>query len=95
MRALFLSSTLIVALAGGGCISRTASVATEARPLVTCEAPRPEVCTHDYDPVCAVRASPTRSPTRKTYGNDCTACRDEAVRGYRVGSCEEIAERYG
>lgn len=55
---------------------------------VQCTEPRPEVCTMDYTPVCALR---TGSGTEqwKTYANACTACSDAAVTGYRANACPE------
>lgn len=62
--------------------------------LVTCEEPRPEVCTRDYRPVCGARdtgirciTTPCPSTEWKTYGNACTACSDPKVAGHRPGEC--------
>ncbi len=46
---------------------------------------RPEVCTQEYVPVCGQR----EDGTRKTYGNKCDACADQAVRGFVTGACPE------
>jgi hypothetical protein len=62
---------------------------TETKPdMAQCTEPRPEVCTMDYTPVCALR---TESGTEqwKTYANACTACSDAAVTGYRENACPE------
>lgn len=57
--------------------------AEPAPDLVACPEPRPEVCTHQYDPVCGTRSD----GTTKTYGNGCTACADASVVGFRPGAC--------
>ena len=54
--------------------------------LILCSDPRPEVCTMDYTPVCALRAA-AATEQWKTYANACTACSDEAVKGYRENAC--------
>ena len=51
---------------------------------VACEDPRPEVCTMDYRPVCAVHADGSLA----TASNACVACSDPSVVGYRTGPCE-------
>ena len=50
-----------------------------------CQDPRPEVCTMEYDPVCARLADGGNG----TRSNACTACADAAVVSYRPGACEE------
>ena len=63
---------------------------------VECVVPRPEICTHDYRPVCALRDTGIRCVTEpcdtwetKTFGNACAACADGGVYGWRPGECEE------
>lgn len=51
---------------------------------VICTEPRPEICTMDYQPVCASLAS----GSYKTYSNGCSACSDLSVISYRDGMCE-------
>ncbi len=53
--------------------------------MVQCPTPRPQVCTRDYRPVCAVLGN----DERKQYSNGCSACGDEAVTGYVAGPCEQ------
>lgn len=65
-----------------GCASEP--VVTPAAYDVACEDPRPEICTMDYRPVCAVHADGSES----TAANGCGACSDPAVIGYRNGACE-------
>lgn len=52
--------------------------------MVACPSPRPQVCTQDYRPVCAV----LQDGSFNTYPNGCNACSDPAVSGYREGPCE-------
>jgi len=52
--------------------------------MVACPEVRPQICTHEYRPVCAQ----LQDGNLKTYSNGCTACSDPAVTGYREGACE-------
>lgn len=52
--------------------------------LVTCAEPRPEVCTMQYEPVCA-RLGDGEGAEWKTYPSGCTACGDAEVSAYRPG----------
>lgn len=84
-----LLATLLTAASGCGEQPQSAADYTE------CSTPRPQMCTREYQPVCAaldtgVRCvtEPCPSQTRKTYGNACDACADQAVTGYSAGACE-------
>jgi hypothetical protein len=83
--------TLVLALATG-CTAGSAPRAEDggSTPAFTaCRAPRPELCTREYRPVCArLAGAPERSVTRS---NACVACSDPAVEGYRPGACETDA----
>jgi len=52
--------------------------------LTTCEDPRPQVCTLQYQPVCGFSSA----DEFKTYSNACSACSDQIVTGHRPGACE-------
>ena len=61
---------------------------------IACASPRPEVCTYDYQPVCAQRDTgvrcikqPCASSEPVTMSNGCSACSDAKVLGYRAGAC--------
>ena len=56
--------------------------------MVACTEPRPQVCTQDYRPVCAM----LHDGGFKTYSNGCNACSDPSVTGYREGVCEQTGE---
>lgn len=58
---------------------------------VACQAPRPEVCTMHYDPVCGERGD----GSRHTYSNACQACADMSVVGYRQDACPGQAPEGG
>ncbi len=59
---------------------------SKVEPEVTaCEDPRPQICTMEYRPVCAM----LDSAELKTYSSGCSACSDAAVQQYRPGACEE------
>ena len=80
---------LPVQLTGLAVMLTAASACTwaETEPdLVRCTDPRPEVCTMDYTPVCALRAE-DGSEHWKTYANACTACSDATVKAYREKAC--------
>ncbi len=57
---------------------------TLSEPLVECQAPRPQMCTRQYDPVCGIAAD----GVRKTQGNACSACSDAAIVAYVSGECD-------
>jgi hypothetical protein len=50
---------------------------------IPCLDPRPQVCTMEYDPVCAT----LEDGSEATYSNACGACADAGVRSYRPGTC--------
>lgn len=61
---------------------------------VACKEPRPQICTRDYRPVCAIRdtgircvTTPCPSTELKTYSNACSACGDATVMGFTQGAC--------
>lgn len=75
--ALILAALLLIA----GCATRP-----ETPPLVTqCDTTRPQVCTMEYDPVCAQLVA----GGRKTYSSPCNACADDTVSGFMRGACPE------
>jgi hypothetical protein len=55
--------------------------------LILCEKPRPQICTREYDPVCAR----LQDGSVKTYATGCTSCSDEKVVSYRKGACEIVS----
>jgi hypothetical protein len=52
--------------------------------LTHCTEPRPQICTNEYNPVCATLAG----GQRETRATGCTACADAAVVGWVMGACE-------
>jgi len=54
-----------------------------AMDIIICTEPRPQICTREYDPVCAT----LQDGHVKTYATGCTSCSDSAVTGYRLGDC--------
>ena len=55
--------------------------------LTVCSEPRPQICTREYNPVCATY----KGGHKKTGATGCTACSDPEVIGYTMGACEAIA----
>lgn len=53
--------------------------------LTLCPDVRPQICTQDYNPVCAR----LEDGSWKSYPNGCTACGDPKVVGYRKGDCTD------
>ncbi|MEH6557586.1 MAG: hypothetical protein V7459_06825 [Oceanicoccus sp.] len=49
-----------------------------------CTDPRPEICTMEYMPVCAMHIS----GEMKTYSSGCSACSHQQVIHYQMGECE-------
>jgi hypothetical protein len=64
----------------GGSVRQDAS---DDPTLTQCVDPRPEVCTHEYRPVCGE----SEDGSMKTYGNACGACSHQEVTGHRPGEC--------
>jgi hypothetical protein len=72
---------VIFGLSAIGCESSDVNTAEE---LIACPEIRPEVCTQEYDPVCALR----KDGSYKTYSNGCSSCSDTEVVGYMADACE-------
>jgi hypothetical protein len=51
--------------------------------LILCQEPRPQICTREYDPVCAM----LQDGSTKTGSTGCTSCSDPEVIGYKMGAC--------
>lgn len=51
--------------------------------LILCEEPRPQICTREYDPVCAT----FKDGSTVTGSTGCTSCSDPEVIGYKKGAC--------
>jgi len=57
----------------------------EEDPLIQCPTPRPQVCTMEYNPVCAGLQGGGVS----MYSSPCNACADDSVTGYTPGACAD------
>ena len=51
--------------------------------VTICKPPRPQICTMDYNPVCAK----LKSGHQKTYSNGCSSCSDPNVIEYVDKAC--------
>lgn len=67
--------------------------------FVQCPEKRPEMCTHQFKPVCAevdngVRCvtTPCNSTDKKDYGNACAACADAKVVGHWPVACDQLGD---
>jgi hypothetical protein len=74
---IFLGLAISVLLAG--CMSQP-EVSGSA-----CPEPRPQVCTMEYNPTCAVLAD----GSQQEYSSPCNACADDAVETVLTGPCPE------
>lgn len=68
---------------------------TDMAEYTQCSDPRPEICTQEYNPVCAIKkvdaqcvTTPCEPTEHKTYSTGCTACADSSVTMYKPGACE-------
>ena len=77
MRAVLLVAVLFFV---AGCQTQPASTL-----YTQCPAERPQVCTMEYNPVCAT----VKSVGQKTYSSACNACADDQVTQYLGGACPE------
>ncbi len=87
---------LLAVLALAGCAEYTPEKAEKTQPgYIACLEPRPELCTQQYDPVCAERdtgircvTTPCDSSEWLRYANACMACADSRVYGYVPRDCD-------
>lgn len=86
-RALGWAALLASVLMLSGCLASLSTTPNSSSSMsagVSCEQPRPRVCTMEYLPVCAALSA----GGKKTYASGCNACADIAVRSYVDGACE-------
>ncbi len=79
---------LLAALFSVACVDSARQEVIEERTssgtdLILCDEPRPQICTREYNPVCAI----LNDGHKDTRSTGCTACSDSAVSGYRMGEC--------
>lgn len=79
MRIVWACAALLVL---AGCASKPPA---PTLPMTQCPATRPQVCTMQYEPVCAQR---DKGGLRE-YASGCNACADESVQAYLPGPCPE------
>ena len=80
------TTMLLLILVIGGCASshETTGGSAVTGNITACTEPRPQICTREYRPVCAMLAD----GSTLTYATGCTACSDQRVSGYRDLACE-------
>ena len=71
-------------LIGCSSVAETKNIKIAEPKIMICKEPRPQLCTLNYQPVCAT----TKNTKEKTYANGCSACSDKNVINYREGACE-------
>lgn len=60
------------------------SDSNEKKKTIVCTEPRPQICTMQYMPVCAILGD----GSTKTYATDCSACSDARVVSYSADACK-------
>jgi hypothetical protein len=82
-----LCSLVLLSLCAGGCATTSDEKNNLNEPgaldIILCEEPRPEICTREYDPVCAT----LQDGSTRTGATGCTSCSDPQVLGYKKGAC--------
>lgn len=88
---------LLAIACSAGCSASSLDSSEAVELEYVCEDPRPQMCTMDYRPVCALRdtgvrcvTTPCPSTEWATYSNGCSACSDPAVVGYVEGECAGV-----
>ena len=74
-------SWVFIALA----LALLSACASQPVDMISCPEPRPELCTMEFVPTCAVLAG----GKRKEFASPCAACADELVTGYVSGGCSK------
>ena len=76
-------------------MSETEKKIIDSSVYIKCKDPRPQICTREYIPVCAIKntgvecvTAPCPTTEEKTYATGCTACADPKVIKYKQGKCE-------
>lgn len=72
-------------VAAASTLAACSSTPNQLDNMTECTEPRPQVCTMQYDPVCAQHTD----GSLKTHATDCTACSDKDVIGHVKGACPE------
>ena len=85
------TTAMILGLMVAGCTQPDANSEQKEPPRdpsrTVCTDPRPQICTREYNPVCA-RLTNGKD---KTYATGCTACSDIKVVSYTLGACPASA----
>jgi hypothetical protein len=66
------------------CVYSSEKNTTETVTSITCKDPRPQVCTREYNPVCAT----LKDGSSQTMATACTACSSLQVTAYEMGECK-------
>lgn len=74
----------LILLLSAGCSTNEPSATSLIK---ICNAPRPQVCTMEYSPVCATLIA----GAVKDYSSGCNACADDAVASFVPGTCDSDA----
>lgn len=93
LKVLCSSSLFALSILAVGCATTTSEEKNDmldepgALDIILCEEPRPQICTREYDPVCAT----LQDGTTRTGSTGCTSCSDPQVVGYIKGACGIVA----
>jgi hypothetical protein len=66
------------------CTSITSETNSDMSELIKCPEERPEMCTMQYEPVCAN----LQDNTQQTFSNGCSACSGKETIAYQQGECK-------
>ena len=96
MRVALAALTLVLAGCGAAAPQPDAGAMRERADFTICGERRPEFCTQEYVPVCALRSTGVECVTtpcdgaleRVTKPNRCGACADAEVIGWIAGACD-------
>ena len=80
---LLLTATL--SMVSVSCVDHSSQGLVTSDPLdiVICQQPRPQICTREYNPVCAT----LKDGSLRTGATGCSACADPDVVSYTRGAC--------
>ena len=74
--------TMVLVTSISACTTLTTSMTDKK--VVVCEAPRSQICTMDYKPVCGLM----KGKGNQTFSNGCGACSNPKVISYTDKACD-------
>ena len=84
MRITITEIMMLLVLVLSGCSSIESGHNLDTTVLGKCSEERPEMCTMQYEPVCARLLD----NTRQSFSNSCSACAEKQTVAYQSGECK-------